>query len=300
MSDAQALPRNPGPTWGFRFLRAFQRLPRWFTRPLLALGTWVAVAAMPGQRGHSGAFLARVAGRPVGLCAVWRHFFAYLDMLLLRLRVASGAPVRCTLDAENAADFDALMRTAEPALFGTFHFGHSDLLGFALATRGRRVAMIRLRVNNGEDTAMLETQFGGAVRFIWVNEPDNLLFAMKEAIDRGESLAMQCDRLYSARTEAFEFFGARRIFPFTIYHLAVIFDRPVMFCFGLPEGRDGTHVCPTPLYRPEPGASREENLARARAHFQTVLARLESLVRQHPTLWFNFLPLNPEAAATRP
>jgi hypothetical protein len=27
------------------------------------------------------------------------------------------------------------------------------------------------------------------------------------------------------------------------------------------------------------------------------LARLETLVRQHPFLWFNFLPLNPEAPA---
>jgi predicted LPLAT superfamily acyltransferase len=37
------------------------------------------------------------------------------------------------------------------------------------------------------------------------------------------------------------------------------------------------------------------NRIRARAHFQTVLSQLETLVRQHPYLWFNFLPLNPEA-----
>jgi predicted LPLAT superfamily acyltransferase len=28
-----------------------------------------------------------------------------------------------------------------------------------------------------------------------------------------------------------------------------------------------------------------------------VLTQLEALVRQHPYLWFNFLPLNPEAPA---
>lgn len=286
--------RNPGPTWGYAFLLRLQRIaPRWLLRPVLTLGTWVAVAAMPVQRGHSRAFLELIRGGPVGLAAVWGHFRDYLDTLLLRLSVASGAPVRCTLDSGNAEAFEALMQSGEPALFGTFHYGHSDLLGFLLATRGRRVAMVRLRVGNSADTRMLEEQFAGAVSFIWVNDPDNLLFALKSAIERGESIAMQCDRLFSAKTEGFEFLGARRLFPFTIYHLAVLFGRPVMFCFGLPDGNGGTRVLPSPLFRPDPAVDRNANLARGRVHFQAVLARLETLVRQHPTLWFNFLPLNP-------
>lgn len=286
--------RNPGPTWGFRFLQRFQRLPRVVTWAPLVVGTWIAVARMPRQRAHSRDFLTRIYGRRATLLDVWRHFSAYLDFLLLRLRIASGDPPVCSLDPENAADFEALMQSSEPALFGTFHFGHSDLLGFALATRGRRVAMIRLRVKNSEDTQMLERQFGGAVSFIWVNEPENLLFAMKSALERGDSLAMQCDRLFASRAEGFDFLGARRQFPFTIYHLAVMFGRPVMFCVGLPEGRDGTRILSWPLFRPDPALGREENLRRARLHFQAVLTRLETLVRQHPTYWFNFLPLNPE------
>lgn len=289
------LPRNPGPEWGFRFLHWFQGLPRWMARPVLVLGTWIAVVRMPEQREHSRDFLGQVYGRRAGWRDVWRHFYAYLEFLLLRLRVGAGAPATCTLDPENAECFESLMRSGEQALFGTFHYGHSDLLGFALTTRGRRVAMIRLRVGNSDDTQMLQQQFGGAVTFIWVNEPENLLFAMKSAIDRGESLAMQCDRLYSSRTEAFEFLGARRMFPFTIYHLAVLFNRPVIFCFGLPDGVDATRVAASPLFRPDPAQDRAANLARARVHFQTILRRLEGLVRERPTLWFNFIALNPVA-----
>lgn len=294
---APTLPRNPGPKWGFRFLLGIQRLPMWLIRPLLAAGTWVAVARMPVQRAHSRAFFSVIRGRRATLTDVWRHFFCYLNFLLLRLRVATGVtPARCRLAGDNSAAFEALIGSGEPALFGTFHFGHSDLLGFALAKRGRRVAMIRLRMSNAEDTEMLERTFGREVSFIWVNEPESLLFAMKGAIERGESLAMQCDRLYAAKTEPFEFLGARRAFPFTIYHLAVLFQRPVMFCFGVPDGEDGTFVLPSPLFRPEPTATREENFVRARVHFQEVLSRLERLVRQDPTLWFNFIPLNPAVA----
>ena len=298
MSVTLENPRNHGPTWGYAFLTNAQRLvPRWLLHVPLAIGTWVAVARLPEPRGYSREFLSSVWGRRASLLEVWRHFFTYLDFLMLRLRAASGGQMRCALDPAQVGDFEELMRSGEPALFGTFHFGHSDLLGFLLATRGRRVAMARLRVGNSADTEMLERQFGQAVKFIWVNDPENLLFAMKEAIERGDSIAMQCDRLFSSRAEAFEFFGARRLFPFAIYHLAVLFARPVMFCVGLPDGRGGTRVMASPLFRPDAKLSRAENLARARVHFQAVLTRFEALVRQHPYHWFNFLPMNPIASA---
>jgi len=209
--------------------------------------------------------------------------------------VARGVPHRCRLDPATGPDFDLLVKSPQAALFGTFHFGDSDLLGFLLSDYGRAIAIIRLRVGNSDDTAWLGRLFGRWVSFVWVNDPANLVFTLKEAIDAGRSLAMQCDRLeFSARTESFQFLGARRLFPFTIYHLAVLFDRPVIFSVGLPGAAGETVVYSSPVYRPDP-ADREGSLARARLHFQAVLADLETLIRQHPTLWFNFLPLNPEA-----
>lgn len=300
MSPLRVLPRNHGPHWGFRFLQNVQRLPRPVIAPFLTLGTWIAPMLLPVERAHSREYLECVLGRRARTREVVRHFSAYLKFLLLRLRVAGGAGTNCKMDPASAGDLESLIRSGEPALFGTFHFGHSDLLGFALSNFGRRIGMIRLRMANSADTDMLEEQFGEAVSFIWVNEPENLLFAIKSAIERGESLAMQCDRLYSSRTEPFQFLGATRTFPFAIYHLAILFQRPVMFCFGLPEGHSGTRVLATPLFRPDPAADRAANLARARAHFQAVLARLEGLVRQHPFLWFNFTPMNPVVLNARP
>ncbi len=295
MSTSDPQPRNPGPNWGFAFLLWAERTwPAWFFRSVLKLGTWVALPFMPVQRRHSREFLAVVLGRPARLIEVWRHFFSFMELLMLRLRIARGVPHRCRLDPDSPGDFDALIASGQPALFGTFHFGRSDMLGFHLSDTGRTVSMIRMRLGNSHDTRMLGRLFGHAVSFIWVNEPENLLFAIKDAVEEGRSLAMQCDRLeFTSKTERFDFLGARRLFPFTIYHLAVMFRRPVMFCFGVPAGPAETSVQASPLFVPDATLRREENLARARAHFQAVLARLEALVRQHPMLWFNFLPLNP-------
>lgn len=301
MTAAVDVFRVPGPGWGPRFLmHAQQHWPRWIFRPLLQAGTWVAVIAMPDRRRFSREFLTLVTGRPAGWVDAWRHFLTFIEVLLLKFRVAHGLPHECRMVLPQGEEFEALLRADTPALFGTFHFGHSDMLGFELTRFGRKVAIVRLRATDIDDVKRIARDFPG-VSFIWSNDRANLLFDMKAAIDSGHSLAMQCDRLgYSARTEAFRFFGAPRLFPFTLYHLAVMFDRPVVCCFGVPESVSVTQVHASSVFRPAANRSRDANLQAAREHFQTVLADLETLIKQHPMLWFNFMPLNPAPVKHEP
>lgn len=288
--------RNPGPSWGYRFICACDAvLPEFIFRPLRRLGTCVAVAVMTTQRSHSRAYLTTLTGKPPSFRQTFRHFFAFEEFLLLRLRVARGFAHRGQL-APDATGFHALLATGEPALLGTFHVGHSDLTGFLLGRQEhRRVFMVRQRVGNSHDTEILGEQFAEWVKFIWVNEAENLLFALKDAIAGGGSVALKCDRLeFSAKTESFQFLGARRLFPFTIYHLALIFQRPVVLCVGIPDIPGRSIVHSSPLFVPD-AAGKAANLQRARVHFQEFLTRVEGFLRDDPYLWFNFLPLNPPA-----
>jgi predicted LPLAT superfamily acyltransferase len=287
-------PRNPGPSWGYQFLRGCDAvLPELVFRPLRWLGTWVAMLGMPAQRAHSRAYLKALTGRDPTWRDVLRHFFAFEEFLMLRLRVARGQPHRGDL-APDAVGFRQLLASGEPALLGTFHVGHSDLTGFLLGRQEhRRVYMVRQHVGNSHDTEILGAQFAAWVTFIWVNEVENLLFALKDAVAAGGSVALKCDRLeFSAKTEVFSFLGARRRFPFTIYHLALIFRRPVVLSVGLPAGPGHSIVHSSPLFVPD-AAGKAANLARARVHFQEFLTQVEGMLREAPELWFNFLPLNP-------
>jgi predicted LPLAT superfamily acyltransferase len=290
--------RNPGPSWGYRFLLgAEQWSPDWLFRPVLMAGTAVGMAFMPEQRKHSREYLELVLGRPPRLGEIWDHFYAFAEFLILKLRAGRGVNIRCVMAPENRAGFEALARSDRPALFGTFHVGWSDMLGYLLSDWGRQVSVLRVRLNNSEDTRLLGQRFDGKVSFLWVNDPANVIFELKDALQAGVTLALKCDRLnFHARTEVFDFLGARRVFPFTIYILAVLFDRPVCFCLGLPAAEpDTVRVIASPVFTPDPAASRQANLAAARAHFQEVLHQLEATLRRHPLMWFNFLPLNPVA-----
>lgn len=303
MSAAPQFSRNPGPSWGFAFLLWAERWwPRWLFRPALMAGTWVGLAFMPDPRRHSRDYLRVVLGRPPRLQEVWRHFFAFTESLMLRLRVGHGFSVRGQLAPENSDDFNRLIASGRPALFGTFHFGDSDLLGYLLGPLGCRVSLVRLRVGNSADTAALGQRYAEHVSFLWVNDPANLLFELKAALESGASVAMKCDRLeFSARAEPFQFLGARRLFPFTIYHLAVLFHRPVNFCVAVSgDTPEALTIYASPLFEPDAAAGTAENLAAARVHFQGVLTQLETLVREDPFLWFNFTPLNPAVEESLP
>ena len=292
-NQAGEAPRNPGPSWGYRFLRLADRiLPEPLFRPLRAAGTWIAVAGMPSERRCSRAYLRTVRGREPTAGEVHQHFFAVCEALMLRLRVANGRTHRCVLEP-GADDFAAWLASERPAFLGTFHIGNSDLAGFMLVGQEqRRVHLVRTRVGNSHDTDALAARFGERLRFVWVNEPGELLFALKEAASGSDTVALQCDRPdHSARTESFDFLGAKRVFPFTIYHLALIFGRPVLLSFGAPSGPGESLVHASPAFEPLDGEARDAALARARAHFQAFLRRVEAHLRVHPYQWLNFFPL---------
>jgi predicted LPLAT superfamily acyltransferase len=294
--------RNPGPSWGYRFLRACDRvLPELIFRPLRGVGTAIAVACMPKQRRHSRAYLALVLRRPPGWLDVWRHFFAFEEALMVKLRVINGRPHR-TVYGPHSEDFRVWLEGGGPVLLGTFHVGVSDLLGCEIGAHGsQQVYVLRQRVGNSHDIDKLAERFGGRLHFVWVNEPEEMLFALKEASSTPAAIAMQCDRTeFAARIEEFEFLGARRRFPFTIYHLASIFGRPVLLSVGLRAGPSLAVLHASPRFEPRPDEPRAEALARARIHFQSFLRQLETLLLEHPYQWFNFTPLNPPAAKPAP
>ena len=297
---AASPPRNAGPSWGYAFLR---RADRWLPAPLfnffLAIGTWVAVARMPAERANSGRYLRALWGRAATRGEVWKHFHAFARVFILRLRVAEGRPHRCR-QTPGCEGFMALMKSGRPALLGTFHLGNSDLLGFFLKAFRREIFMIRLRMGNSADVEHLAERFAPWVNFIWVNETESLLFALKQAAQSGGSIALKCDRPeHSAKLEAFDFLGERRMFPVTIYHLALMFKRPVVFCVSVPGAEDESLIYASPVFEPEDD-TKAANLERAHAHFQEFLVRVEALLRLHPFLWFNFTPLNPTASPSTP
>lgn len=286
--------RNPGPSWGYQFLRIADRvLPEIIFRPLRGIGTAIAMAGMPAERRYSREYLSLVLERKPRLLEVWRHFFAFEEALMDKLRAANGETPPCTY-ASGSSDCTSWLMGETPLLLGTFHVGASDLTGFLLGGYMKHPTyLVRQRVGNSHDTEQLAARFRDRLHFVWVNNPDEIIFALKDAATGPAAIAMQCDRVgFSARTESFDFLGAKRLFPVTIYYLALIFKRSVILSVGMPTEKD-VELFASPTFSPQAGESRATCMVRAHEHFQTFLHELERLLRKQPYQWFNFTPLNP-------
>ncbi|MDR1010828.1 MAG: hypothetical protein LBM04_06830 [Opitutaceae bacterium] len=288
--------RNPGPSWGYRFLRTADLVtPEFIYKPARAIGTLIAMAFMPAQRRHSREYLALALGRRPTLRDVFRHFFAFEESLMTKLRVLNGRPHK-TVYAPGAHDAREWFENGGPVFLGTFHVGNSDLQGFQIGGDGharvhRKTYIVRERVGNSHDTEKFAEKYGDRLGFIWVNDPREMIYALKDAASTDAAIALQCDRVeHSARTAAFDFLGSRRHFPITIYILAAIFKRPVILTFGAPESPVLATLHASPRFDPIPGETRAATLARGHRHFQEFLRHLEKILREKPCIWFNFLP----------
>jgi predicted LPLAT superfamily acyltransferase len=284
-------PRNPGPSWGYQFLRLADRvLPEMIFRPMRVIGTAIAMVGMPAERRYSREYLLLVLARKPTLLDVWRHFFAFEESLMDKLRVANGKSLPCTYGT-GSSDCTPWLEGDRPLLLGTFHVGASDLTGFQLGGYMKHPTyLVRQQVENSHDTEQLAARYRDRLHFVWVNNPEEIIFALKDAAASPAAIAMQCDRVgFSARTESFEFLGAKRLFPITI------FNRAVILSVGMPT-KTGVELFAAPTFLPQTGESRAAMMARAHAHFQAFLHQLETLLRKQPYQWFNFTPLNPPVA----
>lgn len=291
-------PRNPGPSWGYRAIHWWDKhLPGPLRDAVVSIGGAVAYSSMPGQRAASHEYLTALWQRPATKREGMRHFAEFTHSLLAKLRANQPGTIKIDWRDDANRERGHLLYADEPIMLGTFHVGASDLMGFHIKQTGRRVTMIRQRVENSEDIERLLAQAGEMIEIIWVNDESEIVFALKDALGAGKSIAMQCDRVeHASKLEAFQFLGKPRLFPVTIYRLAAIYQRPVQFCIALPHGdsRDRFDVYASEAFRPS--GNRQAAQTAAHEHFQGVLNWLESLLKAHPYQWFNFLPLNPAQA----
>lgn len=301
MSRAYRERRNFGPAFGCALITVGDKItPRFLEQSVLYFVAAVGLVLARKNIPHSRAYLSTVTGRPASIFQVWKHYRQMIFSLVRKLRAATGNPPRIVMPDTAPVDYAALCAAGDGLLFGTFHVGDSDLLGCLLGHLfPRRISMVRLRVENSEDVQRLAERYGANLDFIWVNQPEDILFGIKNAMSEGKPIALQCDRdEFASRTAYFRFLGARRRFPTTIYHLAVLLRKPVAFAFAVPRA-DGASVIHTPpIFFPSSDATRVEILREAEAHFQSVLDTLEEILRADPYVWFNFTPLNaPEPVA---
>jgi Kdo2-lipid IVA lauroyltransferase/acyltransferase len=215
------------------------------------------------------------------VAAVFRNFAVCFADLITANRRADVATLVAGI--EGMTELTKAARAGRGLVVLTAHLGNWELAGRMLARDGARPTHVV--VAEEADPAVERFLRGGEgpVRFVTTRTPTTSL-GLLTALRRGEIVALQGDRALGTRGDiSHTFFGAPARFPMGPFVLARAARSPVVPAFCLLDGDR--------RYRIVVGSPSLVKAGDEAAALGRWVATLETMVRRHPTQWFNFYDL---------
>ena len=277
----------------YRLAEAFGWLPRAARLAVARQMGRVACALMPRERAVVRETLAAITGASGrALESLVTQLFRDFAMCFADLVTTNrGLPETLMQHVTAGASADALSGLTDGLVSVTAHVGNWELAGRLLATHRARPTYVVVTAEDAPALRKWMRRDGDGVRFVPRAHPA-VGIELVRALRRGDVVALQGDRAIGTRGDVLiPFFGRPAPFPLGPFILARAAGVPVVpaFCVLGADARYTVRVEP-PIVVERGG---EEAAARA------WVSMLESVVRAHPTQWFNFFDVwRPFAAVT--
>lgn len=223
---------------------------------------------------------------------VYRQIRTFAQCILDRVFLLAGRTDLFVVERDGSHHLFRALEGGRGAILLGAHLGSFEAMRAVAAEHGVRVNVLAYTRNARMIKAVLDE--AGAAEAVEVIEVDNddstYIFKVREAIERGELVALFGDRVgLNERRAEVEFLGAKTVLPTGPYVLAALLKCPVLFVAGLYEApnRYSLHCRPFADRVLLPRGRREQALA---AYAQAYADNLEDFARLAPRNWFNFFP----------
>jgi lauroyl/myristoyl acyltransferase len=214
------------------------------------------------------------------------HNFARSILLFLQLPFLDAEELFARCDVSALRNEIAALGGQRPFIVASAHIGPWELGGYCLVRMGHEIHTVAL----DHPTAQVTAFYSARREYLGIHAHPlgESFLRLKEAMDRGGSVALLIDRVYGKAKKRFSMFGVKSEFP--LGHLvlsarcnapvitgALVFDGPRRFRYV----HGGTHF-------PEDLADEFEKLERLQ---ERCLRDLEGIIRDYSDQWFHFMPL---------
>ena len=271
------------------------RLGRPAARLLLHPITLYYLCFAAQARRHSARYLARVLGRPPTFGDRYRHVHAFASTVLDRVYFVSGRMDAVDLKLVGAELIDQTLSEGRGAFLLGAHIGSFEALHAVGESRhALRVAMVMYPDNARMIHAVLKALAPSfPLGIIPIGRPGSTL-AIRDWLDGGGLVGLLGDRHIGGEgtrgaTLELPFLGRPARFSDGPLRLAMMLRRRVIFMVALYLGGrryELRFVQMADFSRPPAAAAEREQLIAAA--LRDYVARLEALVHEAPTNWFNF------------
>lgn len=224
-------------------------------------------------------------GRWKASCSTARTAYTFGKVVIDKFAIWAGRSDQFHVVLEHPEISKQLFEQEKGAIFAGSHIGNFELLAAAFQNNQKRINVI---IYGGESELLSKQRSStfskNEVNLIPVTEDMSHLFAIKNALDNGEVVAILCDRLFgSPKKKTLDFLGHPADFPMGPFRLAAQLDVPVLSVAVMKE-KGFRYTCRTTLLDAGPDDSTNQKCDNLMKQY---VSQLEKVLQQYPEQWFN-------------
>lgn len=236
--------------------------------------------------------------------AIYHNYLMLGESLLDKIVVMAEIKNKFTFDFEGEEYLHQLAKEKKGGILLGAHFGNWEIAGHLLKRIETKVNIVMFDEEHQKIKDLLDTVVQKKkVSIIPIKNSYEHLYAIEEALKKGEFIAMHGDRfLPGTKTVKCSFLGEEAHFPTGPIYLASKFKTPVTYVSAVKTSQSHYHFYATkPEILKYPSKIKTRN-ADLKKQIIPYVKNLEYLVRKNPTQWFNFYPFwnkAPKSSETR-
>lgn len=221
-------------------------------------------------------------------CKTYKNYYTFGKIIVDRFAVFAGKGDTFKVDIIGQEYFDSLMNAPEGFIFTSAHVGNFEIAGYLLRQDKK---MMNLVAYDGETSDIKENRSRSYAKnnckIIEVKDDMSHLFAIKEALSKGEILGLSGDRTTFKNTKnyLYDFLGHQAAFPTGVFHLAVQFDVKVLAIFVMKMRGKRYQIYVRPIELTGACIDKKEKIEKMTELF---IKELEDVLCQYPEQWFNY------------
>ena len=281
--------RTGGGAFGQKFLLSFLQIAdvRILYPVLYLVIPFYLIFGKKGRDASYQYFLERHGfSRLSSLLHVFKNHLSFGKVVLDKFALLSGNKKQFRLINKGNTPIKEQIKHSEGFVIAGAHIGNLELAGLCIPHEQKKVNAIiyggeRADFQKTRDVAFEQSN----INLIPVTNDMSHLFAIKEAIERGEIVVIPCDRVFgSPKSIRCKFLGREASFPIGPFRLAAQLEVPVKTLFIMKEkGLDYS------VFEGEANHSNQERTTeRAEEMACEYVSQLEKIIKQYPDQWFNF------------
>ena len=268
-------------------------LPAWLTYGIGHVGTWIAYHLMrEGRRGlleNLAVMFPESSDRQRRSLALQTYRSYARDVIdFIRSLHLTPGQTRGLVARLDTSALDAAMAEGNGAIVLSGHFGNWELGGVLLSRLTPFSLSVVAKAEPSENVTKIREKLREklGVRTIEVRRYLETALVIRSRLRNNEIVAMLMDRPLGKDHVDVSFFGRQTPFLRTPALLASLSGAPLVPCFVFREGNGFSVEC-GPLIRV---AGRGDDDASIRNAVQTIATMIETHVRRHPQMWYQFYP----------